>query len=131
MQLDVITSYSIHYTKLYENTKLLQAKVRPYYLFQCDMVRGLEHFRTRLSKGIEIMEALRGHTSGLAIPSFVVDVPGGGGKIPLMPNYIVSMGESRTILRNYEGILVGYEEPQNDRRPTAAPDTDPPAPRPA
>jgi len=112
------------------NQRLLQAKVRPYYLFQCDMVRGLEHFRTRLSKGIEIMEALRGHTSGLAIPSFVVDIPGGGGKIPLMPNYIVSMGESRTVLRNYEGILVGYEEPREDGRPSARPDSEPPAQRP-
>lgn len=109
------------------NTKLLQAKVRPYYLFQCDMVRGLEHFRTRLARGIEIMEALRGNTSGLAIPSFVVDIPGGGGKIPLMPNYIVSMGESRTVLRNYEGILVGYEEARDDGGTTARPDSDPPA----
>jgi len=112
------------------NTRLLQAKVRPYYLFQCDMVRGLEHFRTRLSKGIEIMEAMRGQTSGLAIPSFVVDIPGGGGKIPLMPNYIVSMGESRTVLRNYEGILVGYEEPREDGRPSARPDSEPPPLRP-
>src|SRR3990170_68198 len=111
------------------NTQLLKAKVRPYYLFQCDMVRGLEHFRTRLSKGIEIMEALRGHTSGLAIPSFVVDVPGGGGKIPLMPSYILSMGEQRTILRNYEGIIVSYEEPREDGRPSAQPETDLPASR--
>jgi lysine 2,3-aminomutase len=109
------------------NTQLLRAKVRPYYLFQCDMVRGLEHFRTRLSKGIEIMEALRGHTSGLAIPTFVVDVPGGGGKIPLMPNYILSQGEHRTILRNYEGIIVSYEEPRDDGRPSARPETDFPA----
>ncbi len=111
------------------NTDLLRAKVRPYYLFQCDMVRGLEHFRTRLSKGIEIMEALRGHTSGLAIPSYVVDVPGGGGKIPLMPNYVVSVGEERTVLRNYEGILVGYEEPRPDGRPSARPDGGGPPPR--
>jgi lysine 2,3-aminomutase len=109
------------------NTQLLRAKVRPYYLFQCDMVRGLEHFRTRLSKGIEIMEALRGHTSGLAIPTFVVDVPGGGGKIPLMPNYILSQGEHRTILRNYEGIIVSYKEPRDDGRPSAQPETDFPA----
>ncbi len=111
------------------NTELLKAKVRPYYLFQCDMVRGIEHFRTRLSRGIEIMEALRGHTSGLAIPSFVVDVPGGGGKIPLMPNYILSIGEQRTVLRNYEGIMVSYEEPKNDGRPCAQPETEGPAPR--
>ena len=105
------------------NTSLLRAKVRPYYLFQCDMVKGLEHFRTRLSKGIEIMEALRGHTSGLAIPSYVVDVPGGGGKIPLMPTYIIAMGEERTVLRNYEGIIVSYEEAQDDGRPSAKPET--------
>src|SRR3972149_6074058 len=106
------------------NTQLVKAKVRPYYLFQCDQVRGLEHFRTRLSKGVEIMEALRGHTTGLAIPTFVVDVPGGGGKIPLMPNYILSQGEQRTILRNYEGIIVSYEEPRDKGRPSARPETE-------
>jgi lysine 2,3-aminomutase len=111
------------------NTDLLKAKVRPYYLFQCDMVRGLDHFRTRLSKGIQIMEALRGLTSGLAIPSYVVDVPGGGGKIPLMPNYILSMGEDRTILRNYEGIIVSYEEARNDGRTEARVDSALPPPR--
>jgi lysine 2,3-aminomutase len=111
------------------NTALLKAKVRPYYLFQCDMVRGLEHFRTRLSRGVEIMEALRGHSSGLAIPSFVVDVPGGGGKIPVMPNYILSMGEERTVLRNYEGIIVSYEESKGCRRPSASPESEGPAPR--
>jgi lysine 2,3-aminomutase len=111
------------------NTQLLKIKVRPYYLFQCDMVRGLEHFRTRLSKGIEIMEALRGHSSGLAIPSFVVDVPGGGGKIPLMPNYLISMGQQRTVLRNYEGIIISYEEPENDGRSLAQPQDDRLSPR--
>jgi lysine 2,3-aminomutase len=111
------------------NTELLRAKVRPYYLFQCDMVRGLDHFRTRLSKGIQIMEALRGLTSGLAIPSYVVDVPGGGGKIPLMPNYILSMGEDRTVLRNYEGIIVSYEEARDDGRPSARVDSALPPPR--
>jgi len=111
------------------NTELLRAKVRPYYLFQCDMVRGLNHFRTRLSKGIQIMEALRGLTSGLAIPSYVVDVPGGGGKIPLMPNYILSMGDDRTVLRNYEGIIVSYEEARDDGRPSARAETALPPPR--
>ena len=111
------------------NIELLRAKVRPYYLFQCDMVRGLEHFRTRLAKGIEIMEALRGHTSGLAIPSYVVDVPGGGGKIPIMPAYILAMGEERTVLRNYEGIIVSYAEAQDDGRPSARPETALPMPR--
>jgi lysine 2,3-aminomutase len=111
------------------NTRLLKAKVRPYYLFQCDMVRGIEHFRTRLSKGIEIMEALRGHSSGLAVPAFVVDVPGGGGKIPLMPNYLISMGQQRTVLRNYEGIMVSYREPDHDGRSLARPENDTPGSR--
>jgi lysine 2,3-aminomutase len=93
------------------------------------MVRGLDHFRTRLSKGIQIMEALRGLTSGLAIPSYVVDVPGGGGKIPLMPNYILSMGEDRTVLRNYEGIIVSYEEARDDGRPSARSESALPPPR--
>jgi lysine 2,3-aminomutase len=85
--------------------------VRPYYLFQCDLVRGVEHFRTPLSRGIEIMEYLRGRLSGLAIPSFVVDAPHGGGKIPLLPNYILSTSPTRTVLRNYEGLIVSYPEP--------------------
>lgn len=111
------------------NTELLRAKVRPYYLFQCDMVRGLDHFRTRLSRGVEIMEALRGHSSGLAIPSFVVDVPGGGGKIPIMPNYVLSMGEEQTILRNYEGIILSYREVPPDGRAGARPEDDARPPR--
>ena len=90
---------------------LVRMRVRPYYLFQCDLVRGVEDFRTPLSRGLEIMEYLRGRLSGLAIPSFVVDAPHGGGKIPLLPNYIVSMSPSHTVLRNYEGILVTYPEP--------------------
>lgn len=91
--------------------KLIRSRVRPYYLFQCDLVRGVEHFRTPLSRGIEIMEYLRGRLSGLAIPTFVVDVPHGGGKIPLTPNYVVSMSPTHTVLRNYEGMLVAYPEP--------------------
>jgi lysine 2,3-aminomutase len=90
---------------------LIRMRVRPYYLYQCDLVKGVEHFRTPLSKGIEIMEYLRGRISGLAIPSFVVDAPHGGGKIPLLPNYIVSMSPTHTVLRNYEGLLVNYPEP--------------------
>jgi len=92
---------------------LVRARVRPYYLFQCDLVRGVEHFRTPLSRGIEIMEYLRGRLSGLAIPSFVVDAPHGGGKIPLLPNYIVSMSPTHTVLRNFEGMLITYPEPGN------------------
>jgi len=91
---------------------LLRMRVKPYYLFQCDLVRGVEHFRTPLSKGLEIMEYLRGRVSGLAIPTFVVDTPHGGGKVPLLPNYIVSMSPTHTVLRNYEGMMVHYPEPR-------------------
>jgi lysine 2,3-aminomutase len=90
--------------------KLLRIKVRPYYLFQCDQVEGAEHFRTRVSKGIEIMESLRGHTTGFSIPTFVVDGPEGTGKIPVMPNYLISQSEHMSVLRNYEGVIVGYRE---------------------
>jgi len=90
---------------------LVRMRVRPYYLFQCDLVRGVEHFRTPLSRGIQIMEYLRGRVSGLAIPTFVVDAPHGGGKIPLLPNYIVSTSPTHTVLRNFEGMLVSYPEP--------------------
>jgi len=90
--------------------KLVRIKVRPYYLFQCDQVEGVEHFRTRISKGIEIMESLRGHTTGFSIPTFVVDGPGGTGKIPVLPTYLISQSERMSILRNYEGVVVGYRE---------------------
>jgi len=91
--------------------KLVRIRVRPYYLYQCDLVEGAGHFRTPVAKGIEIMEGLRGHTSGYAIPQFVVDAPGGGGKIPVMPNYQISMSDHKVILRNYEGYITSYEEP--------------------
>jgi lysine 2,3-aminomutase len=90
---------------------LVQMRVRPYYLYQCDLVEGAGHFRTPVAKGIEIIEGLRGHTSGYAIPTFVVDAPGGGGKIPLQPNYVISMSDHKIILRNYEGFISTYEEP--------------------
>jgi lysine 2,3-aminomutase len=99
---------------------LVRMRVRPYYLFQCDLVRGVEHFRTPLSRGLEIMEYLRGRISGLAIPTFVVDAPHGGGKIPLLPNYIVSTSPTHTVLRNFEGMMVSYPEPG------ATPETAPP-----
>ena len=95
------------------NQKLVQNRVRPYYLFQCDLSEGLSHFRTSIGKGIEIMESLRGHTSGFAVPTFVVDAPGGGGKIPIQPNYIVSWSTNKTVLRNYEGVITTYAEPDN------------------
>lgn len=93
---------------------LLQIRVRPYYIYQCDLTRGIAHFRTPVAKGIEIMEHLQGHTSGLAVPTYVVDAPGGGGKIPVGPNYLLSMGEGQVILRNYEGVIARYVEPSRD-----------------
>jgi lysine 2,3-aminomutase len=100
---------------------LLRIKVRPYYLFHCDPVIGAGHFRTSVWKGLEIMEGLRGHLSGLGIPTYVVDSPHGGGKIPLMPNYLVSASDDAVVLRNYEGLLVRYqaEDKPNTVRPTA------------
>jgi lysine 2,3-aminomutase len=100
---------------------LVRNRVRPYYLFQCDLVKGVEHFRTPISRGIEVMEYLRGRVSGLAIPTFVVDAPHGGGKIPVLPNYIVSMSPTHTVLRNFEGVLVSYPEPTTLGEPTQAP----------
>ncbi len=90
---------------------LVKNRVRPYYIYQCDLSEGIAHFRTPISKGIEIIESLRGHTSGLCIPTFVVDAPGGGGKIPVMPNYIISQMPGKVILRNYEGFITSYTEP--------------------
>ncbi len=91
--------------------ELVRIRVRPYYLYQSDLVEGAGHFRTPVAKGIEIMEGLRGHTSGYAVPQFIVDAPGGGGKIPLSPNYLLSMSDHKIILRNYEGYISSYEEP--------------------
>ncbi|HBG78552.1 MAG TPA: lysine 2,3-aminomutase [Phycisphaerales bacterium] len=94
---------------------LVRMRVRPYYLYQCDLVKGIEHFRTPLSRGIEIMEYLRGRLSGIAIPTFVVDAPHGGGKIPVLPNYIVSTSPTHTVLRNFEGMMINYPEPSLGR----------------
>ncbi|MGQ1948629.1 lysine 2,3-aminomutase [Geofilum sp. OHC36d9] len=91
--------------------KLVMNRVRPYYLYQCDLSEGLSHFRTPVGKGIEIMESLIGHTSGFAVPTYVIDAPGGGGKIPVMPNYIISWSSNKVILRNYEGVITSYQEP--------------------
>jgi lysine 2,3-aminomutase len=93
--------------------KLVQNRIRPYYLYQCDLSEGLSHFRTPIGKGIEIMESLIGHTSGFVRPTYVIDAPGGGGKIPVMPNYIISWSTNKVILRNYEGIITSYKEPDN------------------
>jgi lysine 2,3-aminomutase len=88
-------------------------RVKPYYIYQCDLSRGIAHFRTSITKGMEIIENLRGHTTGMAVPTFVVDAPGGGGKIPVMPNYILSQGDRRLVLRNYEGVITTYTQPEN------------------
>jgi lysine 2,3-aminomutase len=90
---------------------LLKIRVRPYYLYQCDLSKGISHFRTSIGRGIQIIESLRGHTSGLAVPTYVVDLPGGGGKVPVMPNYMLSMSDDSTVLRNYEGAICVYKEP--------------------
>lgn len=98
---------------------LLRMKVRPYYLFHCDPVTGAGHFRTSIWKGLEIMEGLRGHMSGIGIPTYVVDGPHGAGKIPLLPNYLVSASDDAVVLRNYEGMLVRYQA--EDTPPTIEP----------
>jgi lysine 2,3-aminomutase len=90
---------------------LVKNRVRPYYIYQCDLSLGIQHFRTSVAAGINIIEGLRGHTSGYAVPTFVVDAPGGGGKIPVMPQYIISQSPERVILRNYEGVITTYTEP--------------------
>ncbi len=90
---------------------LVRIRVRPYYLYQCDLVEGAGHFRTAVAKGIEIMEGLRGHTSGYAVHQYIIDAPGGGGKIPVSPNYLLSMSDHKVILRNFEGYITTYEEP--------------------
>jgi lysine 2,3-aminomutase len=96
---------------------LVKNRVRPYYIYQCDLSQGIEHFRTSVAKGIEIIEGLRGHTSGFAVPTFVVDAPGGGGKIPVMPQYLVSQSPERVVLRNYEGVIATYAQPPDYRSP--------------
>ncbi|MFO7741832.1 MAG: lysine 2,3-aminomutase [Anaerolineae bacterium] len=95
---------------------LVRNRVRPYYLYQCDLVPGASHFRTPVAKGIEIMEALRGHTSGFAVPTFVIDAPEGGGKVPVLPAYLLSMSDRQVVVRNYEGLISTYAQP-TDYRP--------------
>jgi len=93
--------------------KLVANRVRPYYLYQCDLSEGLSHFRTPVGKGIEILESLIGHTSGFCVPRYVIDAPGGGGKIPVMPNYLISWSTNKVVLRNYEGVITTYKEPDS------------------
>jgi len=88
----------------------LKIRVRPYYIYQCDLVRGTQHFRTSVESGINIIEKLRGHTTGYGVPTYVIDAPGGGGKIPINPNYVVSQGKGKYVLRNYEGKVYTYLE---------------------
>ncbi len=96
--------------------KLVMNRVRPYYIYQCDLSLGIEHFRTPVASGIQIIEGLRGHTSGYAVPTFVVDAPGGGGKTPVMPQYVISQTPDKVILRNYEGVITTYTEPSHNEK---------------
>lgn len=95
--------------------QLLRIRVKPYYIYQCDMSMGIAHFRTSVARGIEIIENLRGHTTGMAVPTFVVDAPGGGGKIPVMPDYVISRTDQRVVLRNYEGVITTYTYPADSQ----------------
>ena len=95
--------------------ELVKMRVRPYYIYQCDQVHGAGHFRTPVGKGIEIIESLRGHTSGFCVPTYVIDAPGGGGKIPIMPQYLISQSDSRVAVRNFEGFISTYAQPTDYR----------------
>jgi lysine 2,3-aminomutase len=101
---------------------LLTIRVRPYYLYQCDLSQGIEHFRTSVAKGVEIIENLRGHTTGLAVPTFVIDAPGGGGKVPILPQYLISMSDQKAIVRNFEGRICAYSQPEDYRQGQCPPD---------
>jgi lysine 2,3-aminomutase len=102
--------------------KLLMCRVKPYYIYQCDLINGSAHLRTSVRKGLEIMESLRGHTSGYALPQYVIDAPGGGGKVPINPEYVLSRNKDRVVIRNFEGRVFEYPEPVDD-----APQAKPPA----
>jgi lysine 2,3-aminomutase len=91
--------------------ELVKIRVRPYYIYQCDQVYGAGHFRTPVAKGIEIIESLRGHTSGFCVPTYVIDAPGGGGKVPIMPQYLISQSDTRAVVRNFEGFVSAYTQP--------------------
>jgi lysine 2,3-aminomutase len=101
--------------------ELLKARVRPYYIYMADQVAGGEHFRTTVQKGLEIIKALRGWTSGLAVPQFVIDAPGGGGKVPLLPEYVEEINDDEVIFRNYEGKRFSYKQPKPMNVPSEAP----------
>ena len=94
--------------------KLLMCRVRPYYLYQCDLINGSSHLRTSVAKGIEIIEGLRGYTTGYAVPQYVIDSPGGGGKVPINPGYILYHDKEKIVIRNYEGKIFEYPETGNE-----------------
>jgi len=96
--------------------ELVRNRVRPYYLYQCDLSQGIGHFRTPVSVGLSIIEALRGHTTGFAVPTFCIDAPGGGGKVPIMPQYLVSQSDRKVVMRNFEGVIATYTEPERYER---------------
>ena len=96
--------------------ELVKIRIRPYYLYQCDLSQGIGHFRTPVSVGLSIIEALRGHTTGFAVPTFCIDAPGGGGKVPIMPNYMISQNDRRVVMRNFEGVIATYSEPLDYHR---------------
>jgi lysine 2,3-aminomutase len=98
--------------------KLLRIRVRPYYMYMADETKGANHFRTSIETGLKILEGLRGHTSGLAIPHFVIDAPGGGGKIPLVPNYVLHHDEEKIILRNYQHKIYSYKNYADHNNPS-------------
>jgi lysine 2,3-aminomutase len=100
--------------------KLLMCRVKPYYIYQCDLITGSAHLRASVRKGLEIMESLRGHTSGYAVPQYVIDAPGGGGKVPINPEYVLSRNKDRVIIRNFEGKIFEYPEAA-DGTPQVAP----------
>ena len=101
--------------------KLLMCRVRPYYLYQCDLIKGSSHLRTSVKKGLEIIESLRGHTTGYAVPQFVIDAPGGGGKVPVNPDYVLQHAPHRTLIRNFEHRTFEYPEPSQATLPATEP----------
>ncbi len=99
--------------------KLLMMRVRPYYIYQCDLIAGSAHLRSSIARGLAVMESLRGHTTGYAVPQYVIDAPGGGGKVPVNPEYVIYRDHERVVIRNFEGKVFEYPEPQLDGQPSA------------
>jgi lysine 2,3-aminomutase len=101
--------------------KLLMCRVKPYYIYQCDLISGSAHLRTSVRKGLEILDQLRGHTTGYAVPQYVIDAPGGGGKVPVNPDYVLLRNADRVVIRNYEGKIFEYPEAADGTPISAAP----------